>query len=204
MSLLSDSVMRFLLPAYCVAYFLATIVYRAWVTKRATGVNPLVQKTSDDVYGYLKICTNCVAVGVAGLIVFYLLFPEYLGVLAPIGWLQADWVRTAGLLVLAASFILTVLAQSSLGGSWRVGIDTSTPTELQISGLFNHSRNPIFLGLRLNMLGIFLVVANAASLALLLLNEVLLGAEVRCEEVHLRELHGSRFAEYCRNVRRWL
>jgi protein-S-isoprenylcysteine O-methyltransferase Ste14 len=54
-----------------------------------------------------------------------------------------------------------------MGASWRIGIDSANATELVSKGLFSVSRNPIFLAIRLALLGFFLVAPNAATLAIL-------------------------------------
>ncbi len=97
-----------------------------------------------------------------------------------------------------------LVAQAQMGASWRVGIDTACRTELVSFGLFAHSRNPIFLAVRLSMLGLFLVAPNAVTLAILATNEVLALFQVRLEEKHLSEMHGAKYEEYCAQVRRWL
>lgn len=184
--LLSDDVVRFVLPALCILQFCSTILLRAWLTRRRTGVNPLALTSTDDVYGYLKTTSFLLTLGVAGLLAFYAIRPDLMVVLAPLVWLESVWVRAVGLALLSISIVFVCVAQSDLGTSWRIGIDKTAPTELREDGLYRWSRNPIFLGLRLSMLGIFLVIPNAVSLAFLLLNEVILEAEVRCEEAFSR------------------
>jgi protein-S-isoprenylcysteine O-methyltransferase Ste14 len=71
-------------------------------------------------------------------------------------------------------------------------------------GLFARSRNPIFLSMRMALLGLVLVAPSAATLVLLVAGELLMQVQVRLEEQHLTGLHGERYAAYCHRVRRWL
>jgi protein-S-isoprenylcysteine O-methyltransferase Ste14 len=71
-------------------------------------------------------------------------------------------------------------------------------------GLFAISRNPIFLAMRVTLLGLFLVLPSAATLSLLVAGEILMQVQVRLEEEHLASLHGAEYAAYCHRVRRWL
>jgi protein-S-isoprenylcysteine O-methyltransferase Ste14 len=91
-----------------------------------------------------------------------------------------------------------------MGLSWRIGIDTAHATELVQHGLFGVSRNPIFLAMRLSLLGLLLVYPAAATLALLVAGEILIQVQVRLEEQHLLGLHGDAYRAYCARVRRWL
>ena len=127
-----------------------------------------------------------------------------LAYLAPLPVLGHAAVAQAGWALLLASLAWLLLAQSQMGNSWRIGIDESIRTELVRTGLFSLSRNPIFLAMRVNLFGLFLVLPNAATFALLFAGEVLIQVQVRLEESHLSEFHGEQYLQYCSAVRRWL
>ena len=97
-----------------------------------------------------------------------------------------------------------IVAQAQMGASWRIGIDAAAQPPLVRSGLFALSRNPIFLGMRLALLGLFLALPTGATLAILLLGEVLMQVQVRLEEAHLGEALGEDYEAYRRDTRRWL
>ena len=77
-------------------------------------------------------------------------------------------------------------------------------TELVARGLFARSRNPIFLGMRVSLLGFFFLLPNAVTLLTLVLGEVLVQLQVRLEEDFLTKAQGDAYRAYCRRVRRWL
>jgi protein-S-isoprenylcysteine O-methyltransferase Ste14 len=53
------------------------------------------------------------------------------------------------------------IAQYQMSNSWRIGIDEKNKTELVTKGIF-YSRNPIFLGMIISILGIFLILPTCA------------------------------------------
>lgn len=97
-----------------------------------------------------------------------------------------------------------VVAQAQMGESWRIGIDEEHRTPLVRKGVFDLSRNPIFLGMMLTLAGLFLVIPNAVTLLALVLGAVLIQIQVRLEEEFLSRTHGEEYAEYRREVSRWL
>lgn len=124
--------------------------------------------------------------------------------LGPLTWLDGTLPRAAGWALLAASLIWVVVAQAQMDSSWRIGIDAASQPPLVSRGAFRISRNPIFLGMRASLLGLFLVLPNTASLAILLLGEVLMQVQVRLEEAHLSAAFGEDYDAYRSTVRRWL
>ena len=137
-------------------------------------------------------------------VILYIFFSEGYKILAPIEWLNHPaliWIGV-GLLIIALLWIL--LAQSNMGRSWRIGVDQDVKTDLVQNGLFAISRNPIFLGMRIMLIGFFLVLPNAVTFAIWLLGDSLMQIQVRLEEAHLRQIHGDAYNAYARRVRRWL
>jgi protein-S-isoprenylcysteine O-methyltransferase Ste14 len=199
-----DSLPRWAPLAWYVLFFLTGFVLRSWLVWRQSGVNPLVLPAVDDAYGYVgrafKLAMGLLAVALA----VHAFAPDadaWLG-----AWALPDHAaaRFAGWLLLLAALAWMLLAQAQMGLSWRIGIDTERHTALVQAGLFGVSRNPIFLAMRASLLGLFLVLPSAATLALLVAGEILMQVQVRLEEQHLLGLHGEAYRAYCARVRRWL
>mgnify|MGYP001175521494 FL=1 len=195
-------------PAFLLAYFLVFFVlafaWRSLLVWRRTGVNPVVLPGGDDAHAYVGRAFKVVMAAcgvVAAAPVFCADAPRWLG-----AWeaLAAVPVAAGGWLLLLAALAWVVVAQAQMGAAWRIGIDSARPTALVQHGLFARSRNPIFLALRVELLGFFLVLPGAATAALLVAGEILMQVQVRLEEQHLRALHGAAYADYCARVRRWL
>jgi protein-S-isoprenylcysteine O-methyltransferase Ste14 len=109
-----------------------------------------------------------------------------------------------GVALLLLSLIWTVLAQAQMGESWRIGIDEAHRTPLVTSGVFGWSRNPIFAGMKITLLGLFLIIPNALTLLVFVMGVVLIQIQVRLEEDFLGKTHGEHYEQYRREVRRWM
>jgi len=199
-----EETLRIILPVYLVVYFAVAFVWRSVVVYRTTGINPYVLGGSDNAYDYIFVVFRLTFLAVVGVIILFSAFSSAYDYTAPIVWLESHVVRGFGLVLLVASLIWTAIAQMQMGKSWRIGIDKKNRTELVEKGLFKVSRNPIFLGMRLALIGFFLTIPNAITLLTMVLGDVLMQIQVRLEEEHLRNLHGENYAEFCRKVRRWI
>jgi protein-S-isoprenylcysteine O-methyltransferase Ste14 len=192
------------LLAYFAAFFLLGILWRSLLVWRRTGINPFVLPSTDDAYGYVARAFKLVmgaCAAVAALPVLSTRAPDWLG-----AWPALSSVPGAacGWLLLLAALAWLLVAQVQMGASWRIGIDSARPTALVRHGLFARSRNPIFLAMRAELLGLFLVLPGAVTLAVLVAGEILMQVQVRLEERHLAALHGTDYADYCARVPRWL
>jgi protein-S-isoprenylcysteine O-methyltransferase Ste14 len=143
-------------------------------------------------------------VGCAAVVTLHALSPDAASWLGSYRVLEARTVRVVGWVLLFAALAWLLAAQVQMGASWRIGIDSQHRTALVQGGLFAISRNPIFLAMRVTLLGLFLVLPSAATLSLLVAGEILMQVQVRLEEEHLASLHGAEYAAYCQRVRRWL
>lgn len=91
-----------------------------------------------------------------------------------------------------------------LRGERVPGIDVDQPGKLMTSGVFAISRNPIYVGFGLVLLGEFLVFPSWIPLIYLLAAVWLFNRQVLREESFMREHYGREYADYCRRVRRYL
>ena len=191
------------LLGYFALFFLVALFWPTWRLWRRDGTNALVLPRDDSAHGIVGRWFRVTLLAV----------PIALGSLAAgaprealgrILWLEIDAARFGGWAILAISLVWIVAAQRQMGASWRVGIESGSQPPLIRNGLFALSRNPIFLGMRLALAGLFLALPNAATLAILLVGEVLMQVQVRLEEEHLsRTLRGD-YEAYRTLVRRWL
>jgi len=137
-------------------------------------------------------------------VVLYSVTPRLYSYALPIGMFERDWTRTVGVTLLLLSLAWTVVSQAQMGESWRIGIDTEHLTPIVRSGVFGVSRNPIFLGMQVTLLGLFLVIPSAVTLITLVSGVVLIGVQVRLEEDYLKKTHGAVYEDYRQRVRRWI
>lgn len=194
----------YLLLGYLVFYFAASMFWRSYVTWRKTGVNPYALGSGDNVYDFVGRLFRATLLACVLNVVLYTFWPAAYTMLTPIFWLNAPVFDYVGILLLAVSLVWVLVAQAQMGTSWRIGIDRQNQTKLVQTGVFGRSRNPIFLGMRVTLVGLFLVLPNALSFAVLILGEALIQVQVRLEEAHLAQLHGERYRQYRQKIHRWL
>jgi protein-S-isoprenylcysteine O-methyltransferase Ste14 len=199
-----DSVLRYFLPCYLVIYFATAFIWRSYRTWKSTGLNPYTLGASDNAHDFVGRLFRLIFFACLAVVGLYAFWPAGYQYLAPVTWLQRSALVYMGLGLLVFSLIWILLAQAQMGAAWRIGIDTSHTTELVQRGVFLVSRNPIFLGMRLTLLGLFLVIPSAATLAILALGDALIQIQVRLEEEFLDKKHCEVYRRYRRQVRRWL
>jgi protein-S-isoprenylcysteine O-methyltransferase Ste14 len=196
--------MKIFLVLYFLLFFgLAMILptYRVWKT---TGVNPYKLGSSDSAHDYIGRFFRLVMAACGFVVIAFAAFPNLYGNLLPITQLQRPSTMVFGSSLLILALIWVLIAQIHMRKSWRIGIDEDVKTELVQTGLFGISRNPIFLGMRIMLLGIFLVIPNALTLVILISGELLIQIQVRLEEEFLTRTHGTSYIAYQKKVRRWI
>jgi protein-S-isoprenylcysteine O-methyltransferase Ste14 len=81
------------------------------------------------------------------------------------------------------------------------------PRRLVVVGFYRYVRNPMYLGFFFGWAGLWVVFGRASLGAILLAVAAVVGVNLFVrfyEEPHLRKVFGAQYAEYCRNVPRWL
>lgn len=118
------------------------------------------------------------------------------------GRVLAGW--AGGVLVLAG----LVVAQWHARLFRRIGTNINTfgePGTLTTAGLFAHTRNPMYLGMLLALAGVALALGTLSPWLLVLQFFVLAQCwYIPLEERKLAARFGRQYADYCRDVRRWL
>ena len=196
--------LRIFLPLYLLAFFVVAFLWRSYLVYKRTGVNPYVVGKSDRPIDFIENYYPIPLVVIAINTLLFSFFPSVYQFATPIVWLENAIIQTVGLGLMLFTLLWTATAQMQMGKSWRIGIDTENKTELVEKGLFKISRNPIFLGMRVALLGFFLALPNAFTLAAVALAEILMQMQVRLEEEFLTGVHGDKYREFCSRVRRWI
>jgi protein-S-isoprenylcysteine O-methyltransferase Ste14 len=192
------------LLAFWLLYFMLAFVGKSWLEYRRTGINPVVLSKSDDAYGYVSTGFKLSMMGLTVYLVGMNINPDLNAQLGDLTVLRFAYQSPLAWGLMFAALLITLKAQSDMKNSWRIGIDTQRKTELVTTGLFQWSRNPIYLSMRMGVWALFLLMPNAITLALSSLAEVLMQVQVRLEESHLQRLHGEVYESYRRQVRRWI
>jgi protein-S-isoprenylcysteine O-methyltransferase Ste14 len=109
-----------------------------------------------------------------------------------------------GTLLVVFGIALMAAAQLDLGASWRIGIDEGARPGLVSGGLYRVCRNPIFLAMLVVLAGFTILVPTWLSVGAFLGTAIGIRAHVRDEEAYLMRTYGSAYADYARQVGRFL
>ena len=196
--------MKTFLPIYLLVYVFAAFFWRSYVVWKKTGINPVVFKTADTAHDFIGRIFKLLFASIVAVVFIYSFFANLYEFLLPIRFMELALMRLVGGILLIISFAWTIFSQAQMGNSWRIGIDGKNRTELVSGGVFNISRNPIFLGMKITLLGLLLVMPNALTLLAFVMGLVLINVQVRLEEEYLARLHSEAYENYRQRVPRWL
>jgi len=117
---------------------------------------------------------------------------------------QSRSMAWVGVIICLAGLLLVSWTLFSFGSSFRVGIDMDHPGGLVTSGVFAISRNPIYVGFALILVGQFLVFPNWILLVYTGAALRLFHRQVLREETYLKKQYGVEYLEYCQRVGRYI
>ena len=144
-----------------------------------------------------------------------LLPPAYFGIaivamvavhfLAPIALVLSFPLTLIGLAPIAAGIALNLVADRAFKERSTTIKPFERSTSLVTTGVFAWSRNPMYLGMVLFLLGLALLLGTATPFAVIVLFILLLDVKfIRAEERMLAETFGDDWSAYRGQVRRWL
>jgi|GEM_PF-890529 len=111
-----------------------------------------------------------------------------------------------GVALMAVGILIAVISQVDMGRSWRIGLPDKLDEDqpLITGGLYQFSRNPIYVGIMLFVLGAVVVAPGPLTIASLVLTWIFISLIIRAEEDFLTREFGDAFETYKARVRRWL
>ena len=131
-------------------------------------------------------------------------FPKVTPYFVPIEYLQNDILVWGGIGLVHLAFLIIFIAQRNMANEWRIGIDNENKVNLITKGMFGISRNPIFLGVIIVFVGLFLIIPNVATAVILVSGVLVVQVQVRLEEEFLIKKLGNEYKQYISKVNRWL
>ncbi|SOE23508.1 Protein-S-isoprenylcysteine O-methyltransferase Ste14 [Spirosomataceae bacterium TFI 002] len=188
---------------FFIIYFFLVFFLRSFLLWRKTKVNPVTFSKEDDAHGYNGKVFAFISILELVVLGIYSFVPTWNKFLLPFWYLEYDLGKVVGWVLLIISISLVWVAQSHMRDSWRIGIDEVNKTELVTSGLFAFSRNPIFLGIMIANIGLFLILPNAFTLLIISLSTISVNTQIRLEEEFLVNEFGSSYNQYKSKVSRW-
>lgn len=111
---------------------------------------------------------------------------------------------TLGLTSAGTGALIAMVAQLTMGASWRVGVKEGATGDLVSGGIFKFSRNPTFVGQFLLLVGVALAIPSLPTAVAPLLFIRLASSQVRSEETALRAAIGTEYEVYMASVPRWI
>jgi len=196
--------MQIYLFLFLIVYFFFVFFLRSYLLWKRTGVNPLTFSKSDDAHGYNGKVFKFISLMEFVVVFIYAFKNEWYQYLLPFWYLEHNYLQYIGWGLLLLSLVLVWIAQSQMANSWRIGIDEQHKTELVKKGLFSISRNPVFSGVMIANVGLFLIIPNAFTLLIISLSVISINTQVRLEEAFLKTTHGKAYEQYLNKVRRWI
>jgi protein-S-isoprenylcysteine O-methyltransferase Ste14 len=119
------------------------------------------------------------------------------------GWL--GWAAAIALVLTGALIALAGVREFARARTTVNPLAPARASSLVTSGVFSYTRNPMYLGMLLALVGWAVWLGNAAAwLGLPLFVAVLDALQIRPEERALRARFGTQFDDYAARVRRWL
>jgi len=113
------------------------------------------------------------------------------------------WLRGISLVFWMGGFLLLFIGRLGLADSFRIGSPKES-TRLKTGGLFQLSRNPMYVGVYATILASVLYTLNPIVLLVGVFVVAVHHRIVLAEEQHLQKAFGQEYADYCCRVRRYL
>ncbi|HCN49981.1 MAG TPA: isoprenylcysteine carboxylmethyltransferase family protein [Chryseobacterium sp.] len=195
---------RFFIPIYFILFFAVSFLGISITVGKKIGKNPNVLPKDDSAYALIGWYFKLILVALFIYTLLLLLFQETIENAFKIPVWEAELFQYAGIIIMVLAFIWVVMAQFQMKNSWRIGIDDQMKTELVTNGLFQFSRNPVFLGMTASLIGFFLAFPTVIAFFFSLIGSILMQIQIRLEEEHLLKQHGQIYLAYKKKVGRML
>lgn len=197
---ITDSPMTPLL--FSLAYIGVTLARSFWLW-RTTGANPYVIDHHDPLHRFVAHVFAAVFMGLLVYCAMLAFWPDAEREFGLLTWAAGEATRWTSAVLMCLATIWTGYSQFAMGSSWRIGIPGER-LPLRTDAAFSVSRNPIFLGMLVFVLGLALWSPSAVTVAALAATYITLEVQIRSEEAFLERVHGEAYRAYRARVRRWI
>ena len=188
--------LKIYLPIYLLLYMLVAFVIPTYRTYKQTGINPITFGKNDNAHDYIGFIMKVLIVLLFVAVLTYSMSEKMYSYLVPISYLQTQILTITGLALIHIALVWISFAQFQMSNSWRIGIDEENKTKLVTDGVFSISRNPIFLGMIISVLGLFLILPNTLTFFLTITTYIVIQIQIRLEEEFLQKQHAQDYVNY--------
>ncbi|WP_423128512.1 methyltransferase family protein [Gaoshiqia sp. Z1-71] len=193
----------YLFVFYCI-FLIVLFIIPGYQAYKRTGINPVRFTEEETAINYIGKAYKVISAIAFITITLNAFIPALMPFLTPVESLKSDYLVWVGYGLLHLSFITIFIAQRNMANEWRIGIDNKNKVNLITKGLFGISRNPIFLGIIIVFIGLFLIIPNVVTAVVLVSGLIVIQVQVRLEEDFLLASLGNEYKEYMTKVKRWL
>ena len=118
-------------------------------------------------------------------------------------WLAWQW-KAIGALSILAGLLVVIVADKQFKHHGTTIKPFQTSSALVTDGVFRYSRNPMYLGMVLVLIGIAICLGSVTPLILLpVFAWLITGRFIQTEEKALQDQFGQHYVDYQASVRRW-
>lgn len=189
---------------YVIFYCGILLGFRGYLLYKNTGINTIKSRKKTGIEGFVEKVLRVCFVLILVIVINYVFIESNYKLLVPISYLENLTIGYIGIALSMLGLLFGFIAQLQMGDSWRLGLDENEKINLVAQGIYAYSRNPIYLGYLISLVGFFMMMPNAFSLCLLLVSYVAIGIKVRLEENYLLRTKGKEYKRYFDSVRRWM
>lgn len=190
------------LPIYLLLYLLVAFIIPTYRTYKITGINPVTFGKNDNAHDYIGFVMKLIMVVLTINVLLFSFAENLYSYLSPIKILKSESIFYFGFILIHTALIWICFAQFQMSSNWRIGIDEKNKTDLVTTGIFSISRNPIFLGMIVSLIGIFFIIPNALTFCLVVLTYFVIQIQIRLEEEFLEKQHKTDYINYKFKTRR--
>ena len=189
---------------YLILYYGLLVLFRSYLLYKRTGIHPVRNMEKKGLHGFIERVFGVCFVLVSVIILNFVFIEDHYQWFIPIPYLEQIWIGQLGMILGFAGLTIGFIAQLQMGDSWRLGLNQKEQPPLITKGLYQYSRNPVYLGILISYIGFFLMMPNALSFCFLVVSYVAMEIKIDLEEQYLETKHLQSFRSYKRQVRRWI
>jgi protein-S-isoprenylcysteine O-methyltransferase Ste14 len=183
-------------------YAVLGVLLRLWIQRRRTGSTGFkILRAKRFSIAWIAVTVLAVAAfgGIAGAIL------DLAGIIRPIAALDSPLGHIVGVFVFLSALAAQFYSQTTMGDSWRIGVDQNESPALVTRGPFAFVRNPIYSAAAIMSIALFLVLPNILMICSLVAQTVGVELQVRgVEEPYLLNNHHRQYRDYATRVGRFV